>query len=263
MDFSSSQEAEIFDAPEEILEDERARQEDGRIDSLHFDSISPFRQASSERESEPPDPAEQVPTIRLLPPLTKNSYVTLKTLMEDINKTASRQGYNVVMKRGNKKDKNGDLHKVKLGCTKGGKYKENVQEVGEVRQGERQRKQQRTGCPFKAYASRKNYEWYLRVECPEHNHPLIAPEAFAANKKFSQANIVAIRDDTRAHIPPIKTLARLHNLNPGKFFTIRNLHNQRGKLRRQNLAYLTAIQHLLQELQTSNLWFTSYKLDGY
>ncbi len=67
MDFSSSKEAEFFDTPKEILENERAGQEDGSIDSPHSDSISPFRTASSEEESEPPDPAEQVPTMRLLP----------------------------------------------------------------------------------------------------------------------------------------------------------------------------------------------------
>ena len=58
-------------------------------------------------------------------------------------------------------------------------------------------------------------------------------------------------------------MARLYNLNPRKFFTIRDLHNQKRKLCRQDLAYLTPIQHLLQELQTSDLWFTSYQLDGY
>ncbi len=178
-----------------------------------------FRPAFLERELEPPDPVELVPTMRHLPPSTEKSYVTVKALMEDVNKTASRQGYNVVMKGDNKKDKNGDLHKVKLVCTKGGENKENVGEVGEVRQERQQRRRQRKGCHFKAYASRKNDEWYLRVECPEHIHPPIAPKAFAANKKFSQADIVAIRDDARAHILPIKTLARLHNLNPGKFFT--------------------------------------------
>ncbi len=263
MDFSSSQEVEFFDALEEILEVERARQKDGSIDSLYSDSMSLFRPASSEGESKPPDPAEEIPTMRLLSPSTEKSYVTVKALMEDVNKTTSRKGYNIVMEGGNRKDKNGDLRKLKLGCTKGGEYKENAGKVGEVGQERRQRRRQRMGCPFKAYASRKNYEWYLRVECPEYNHPPIAPEAFAANKKFSQADIVAIQGDARAHIPLIKTLARLHNLNPGKFFTIRDLQNQRRKLRPQDLAYLTLIQHLLQELQTSDLWFNSYKLDRY
>ncbi len=120
MDFSSSQEAEFFDSPEEILEDKRAEQEDGSIDSPHSDSMSPFRPTSSEGESEPHDQAEQVPTMRLLPPSTEKSYITVKALMEDVNKTASRQGYNVVMKGGNTKDKNGNLRKIKLCCTKGG-----------------------------------------------------------------------------------------------------------------------------------------------
>lgn len=141
------------------------------IDFPHSDFMSPFRPASSEGVLEPPNPAEQVPTMRLLPPSTEKSYVKVKVLMDDVNKTASRQGYNVVMKGGNKKDKNGNLRKVKLGCIKEGEYKENVREVGEVRQGGQQRRQQRTGCPFKAYALRKNYEWYLRVKCSEHNHP--------------------------------------------------------------------------------------------
>ncbi len=57
MDFSSSQKAEFFHAPEEILEDEKAKQEDGSIDSPHSDSISPFRPAFSEGELERPNPA--------------------------------------------------------------------------------------------------------------------------------------------------------------------------------------------------------------
>ena len=74
---------------------------------------------------------------------------------------------------------------------------------------------------------------------------------------------MAIIKDNNAHIPLIKTLVQLHNLNPGKYFTLRGLHNQRSQLRREKLAHLTPIQHLLQELQTSDQWFTTYKLDGY
>ena len=96
--------------------------------------MSLFRPASSEEESEPPNPAEQVPTMRLLSPSTKKSYITMKTLIEDVNKTASCQSCNIVMKRENKKDENSDLHNVKLSCTKGGEYIENVGEVEEVEQ---------------------------------------------------------------------------------------------------------------------------------
>lgn len=105
MDFSSSQDTEFFYAPEEILEGERSGQGEGRIESPHSDTMSPFRPASSGGESEPPHPGEQVPTMRLLPPSTEKSYVAVKALIEEVNKTASRQGYNVMMKWGNRKDK--------------------------------------------------------------------------------------------------------------------------------------------------------------
>ncbi len=119
--------------------------------------------------------------------------------------------------------------------------------------GTRERRRQRTDCPWKAYAIRKDLAWTIWIEDLEHNHPPSAPEAFASNRKFCQADIAIIKDDARANIPPIKTLARLHNLNSGKYFTIRDLHNARAQYRRQELAYLTPIQHLLQELQTSDL----------
>ena len=91
--------------------------------------MSPFRPTSSGEESEPPHGAKQVRTMRLLSPFNEKSHVTVKALIEDVNETTSRQGYNVVIKWGNKKDKNEDLCKVKLGCTKGGEYKENKREV--------------------------------------------------------------------------------------------------------------------------------------
>ena len=40
----------------------------------------------------------------------------------------------------------------------------------------------------------------------------MALKVFATNLKFSQADIVVIRNDALAHIDPIKTLIRLHNL---------------------------------------------------
>ncbi len=36
--------------------------------------------------------------------------------------------------------------------------------------------------------------------------------------------MAVIKDDVRAHIPPVKALARLHSLNLGKYFTVRDLN---------------------------------------
>lgn len=250
MEFSSSQSTEYFDAPEQPDENR------GFGSSA---SISPTRSEDANRlESVSPTPRNQLPFMRLLPPPTDQSYPTIDALLADVNKTSFRQGYHVVRRGGDKKDKDGNLRKSRLNCSKGGGYKDE----GRAKQGGRARRRQRTDCPWKAYASMKEGEWYIRVEEAEHNHPAVAPEAFAANRKFSQADIAVIKDDKNANIRPIKTLARLHNLNPGKYFTLRDLYNQRAQLRREKLARLTPVQRLLQELRTSDQWFTTHQLDG-
>lgn len=59
----------------------------------------------------------------------------------------------------------------------------------------------------------------------KYNHPVVTPKAFATNCKFSQADIVIIKNDIKAHIPLIKIFARLYDLNPSKHFTLQDLYN--------------------------------------
>lgn len=253
MEFPSSQLTEFFDAQEEPDNDRNGLQSPPLM--------SPNRsEGSNFRESCSPRAQDQLPFMQLFPPPTDQFYPTLRALLIDANKTAFRQGYNIVRDGGDRKDKDGNLRKLRLKCTKGGGYKD---EGERTKQGGRQRRRQRTNCSWKAYASRTAEGWCIRIVEAEHNHPAVAPEAFAANRKFSQADIAIIKDDIKAHIPPIKKLGRLHDLNPSKYLTLQDLHNQRSQLRRKKLAYFTLIQHLLQELQTSGQWVTAYQLDGY
>lgn len=149
MDLPSSQPSEIFDAQEQIPEEVRNQ------DFGHHAQPSPppspnFTNPLSERSLESPELADQLPYMRLLPPPTDKHYSTFNVLIEDVNKTTSRQGYNVVKSGGNKKDKNGDLWKVRLSCSKRKLYKE---EGEVVRHGVRQRRRQATDCQWKAYAT--------------------------------------------------------------------------------------------------------------
>ena len=252
--------AEFFDAQEDIVNEESFGREDERS-SQRFHSISQERnEQSSAGRSEPPSPANPLPYMQLLPPPTDKLYPTINALIEDVNKTACRQGYIVVKNGGNRNDKDGILRKVRLVCSKGGVHNENRKKAAS---GQRKRRSQRTDCPWKAYACRSDYTWHLRVQEDEHNHAPSPPEAFAVNRQFTQADMAIIKDDYKAHIPPATTLARLRNLNPGKEFLMRDLHNQRAKIRRQELAKVSPNQHLLQELQTSDLWFVAHQLDGY
>ncbi len=231
MEFPSSQPTEFFDAPEsqpaEAPFGTRESEPDQNQDMRQSDSESLYRHKSSAPQSPNLPPTGQLPHMQLLPPSTENSYVSLSALIEDIDKTAVRQGYNVIKKGGNRKDKNGDLRRICLSCSKGGSYKE---DETRIEHGTRERKRQRTDCPWKAYAIRKDPAWTIQIEDQEHNHPPSAPKAFASNRKFCQADIAIIKDDARANITPIKTRARLHNLNPGKYFTIRDLHNARAQI---------------------------------
>lgn len=58
----------------------------------------------------------------LLP--TEKLFSIFNMLMEDVNKTISKQGYNIVKSRENKKDKNGDFQKGWLGYSKRKVYKD-------------------------------------------------------------------------------------------------------------------------------------------
>lgn len=204
MDLLSSQPTEFFDAQERLPDAETpSRDDDHRAHLSPPPSPIPVDDRS-ERTFGSPKLPERLPYMRLLPPPTDRFYPTFNALIEDVNKTTSRQGYNVVKSGGIKKDKNGDLRKVRLGCGKRKAYKD---EEEAPRQGVRQRRRQATDCQWKAYACRKDGNWHLRMEELEHNHPASVPELFPSNRTFSPAAIAVIKDDLKAHIPPIKTLA--------------------------------------------------------
>ncbi len=108
MEIPSSQPTEFFDAleiqpagtPVGLEELELDQNQDMR----QSDSESLYRHESSPLRSPTLPPTDQLPHMQLLPPSTEKSYVSLSALIEDINKTAVRQGYNVVKKGGNKKE---------------------------------------------------------------------------------------------------------------------------------------------------------------
>lgn len=250
--------AEFFDAQEDIIDEGEFGCEDEGSSQRSRSTYQEKNERSSAERSLPSQPANLLPSMQLLPPPTDKLYPTIDALIEDVNKTASRQGYTVVKNGGNRNDKDGLLRKIRLVCSKGGVHNESRKKAAN---GQRNRKSKRTDCPWKAYACRSDYTWHLRVQEDEHNHPASPPEAFAVNRQFRQADMAIIKDDYKAHIPPATTLARLRNLNPGKNFLMRDLHNQRAKIRRQESAKATPIQHLLQELQALYLWVIDHQLD--
>ena len=252
--------AEFFDAQEDIVDEGEFGDRGDEGSSQRSRSIcqEQSEQLSAAERSLPALPANLLPSMQLLPPPTDKLYPTIDALIEDVNKTASRQGYAVVKNGGNRNDKDGLLRKVRLVCSKGGVHNESRKKVAN---GQRKRRSQRTDCPWKAYACRSDYTWHLRVQEDEHNHPASPPEAFAVNRQFTPADMAIIKDNYKTHTPPATTLAHLRSLNPGKNFLMRDLHNQRAKIRRQETAKASPIQYLLQELQALDLWLIDHQMD--
>lgn len=203
-------------------------------------SESPTRQSPS---SMPLSPTIQ--PFALLPPSDLNTYSTLDILMEEINKIAVQQGYLIVKNGGNKKDKDGNLRKIKLTCNKGRKLK--AQKGSPTRN----RRSMGTSCPWKAYAYQDKSDWKIRIADSSHNHPAASPEAFFQNRRFTSDELKIIEADLKSNIPPTKTLARIHALDPDVKHSMKDLHNQRAKIRKTKLGSLTPLQNLLKDLESS------------
>ena len=124
MDLLFSQSTEFFDAQKRLPDAEMASQDDDQRAYLSPPPSPILIDDKSERFFGSPKLPEQLPYMRLLPSTTDKFYPTFNALIEDVNKTTSWQGYNVVKRRGNKKDKNRDLRKVRLGCSKRKVYKD-------------------------------------------------------------------------------------------------------------------------------------------
>lgn len=182
------------------------------------------------------------PTIQPLalpPPLDLNTYATLDILMEEINKVAVQQGYLIMKNGGNKGGGGGGLRKVEFTCDKGRKLK--AQKGSPVRN----KRSMGTSCPWKAYVCREKSDWKIRIADSSHNHPAASPEAFFQNRRFTSEDLKIIEADLKSEIPPTKTLARIHALDPGVEHSMKDLHNQRAKIRKAKLGSLTPLQNLL------------------
>lgn len=151
------------------------------------DSESPFQQGPSPPRSSTLPPPDQLPHMQLLPSSTEKSYVTLSALS---SKVKPRLQFVKDMMWSKKGGNRMVISEGSAWCSKRGSYKK---EETCMDHGTRERRRKRTDYPWKAYEIRKDLVWIIRIDNPEHNHPPSAPEAFASNRKFCQADIAVIK----------------------------------------------------------------------
>ncbi len=124
MDLLSNQPTEFFDAQKRLSDAKMPHPNNEYQVHLSFPLSPIIIDDGSKHSFESPELPERLLYMWLLPPPIDKLYPTFNALIEDVNKTTSRQGYNIVKSERTKKDKNGDFWRVRLGCRKRKAYKD-------------------------------------------------------------------------------------------------------------------------------------------
>jgi hypothetical protein len=116
---------------------------------------------------------EPDPIIPLAPPPTDEYWTTVGDFdytfaVELVKEWTGPRGYDVVIVRANKRDRDSDVFKVYLRCDRGAKYIHRIDDDYRKRKYTNTRADQ---CPFCAYLLRRSpFDWELKVTNPSHIH---------------------------------------------------------------------------------------------
>ncbi|XP_052192364.1 methylmalonate-semialdehyde dehydrogenase [acylating], mitochondrial-like isoform X2 [Diospyros lotus] len=172
-------------------------------------------------------------TPQMLPP-PPGSFVDREELIQHVGEFALTQGYVVTIKQ-SKKDK-----VVILGCDRGGVYRNRRKPIDEGT-GEQSRKRKTgsrlTNCPFECVGKKDDGLWVLNVKNGSHNHePLRDISEHPSARRFSETEVILIKEMTDAGLKPRQILKRLRQSNPELLSTPKHVYNVKAKLRQGNLA---------------------------
>ncbi|XP_051142888.1 methylmalonate-semialdehyde dehydrogenase [acylating], mitochondrial-like isoform X2 [Andrographis paniculata] len=171
-------------------------------------------------------------TPQMLPP-PPGSFIDREELITHVGEFAVAQGYVVTIKQ-SKKEK-----VVVLGCDRGGVYRDRRKPVDEA-SGAHLRKRKSgsrlTNCPFEVVGKKEDGLWVLTVKNGSHNHePLKNISEHPSARRFSEKEVMLIKDMTEAGLKPRQILKRLRQTNPELLSTPKHVYNVKAKLRQGNL----------------------------
>ncbi|XP_021717237.1 methylmalonate-semialdehyde dehydrogenase [acylating], mitochondrial-like [Chenopodium quinoa] len=180
------------------------------------------------------DPESSVPAEppQMLPP-PPGSYANREQLIEHVGDFAISQGYVVIIKK-SRKDK-----AVVLGCDRGGvhrnKRKSSVTESAECTR-KRKISSRNVNCPFEVMGKNDGGMWYIIVKNGTHNHePMKDIAEHPAARRFTEDEVLRIKEMTEAGLKPRQILKKLRQSNPELLSTPKHLYNVKTKLRQGNL----------------------------
>ncbi|XP_057464974.1 methylmalonate-semialdehyde dehydrogenase [acylating], mitochondrial-like isoform X2 [Actinidia eriantha] len=171
-------------------------------------------------------------TPQMLPP-PPGSFVDREELIQHVGEFALSQGYVATIKQ-SKKDR-----VVILGCDRGGVYRNRRKPVDEA-SGEHPRKRKTgsrlTNCPFECVGKRDDGLWVLTIKNGSHNHePLRDISEHPAARRFTETEVLLIKEMTESGLKPRQILKRLRQSNPELLSTPKHVYNIKAKLRQGNL----------------------------
>ncbi|XP_038681678.1 methylmalonate-semialdehyde dehydrogenase [acylating], mitochondrial-like [Tripterygium wilfordii] len=169
----------------------------------------------------------------LLPP-PPGTFVDREELIQHVGDFAVSQGYVVTIKQ-SKRDK-----VVILGCDRGGVYR-NRRKAADESSVESARKRKMgsrlTNCPFEVVGKKDEGLWVLTVKNGTHNHEALKDiSEHPSARRFSEREVVLIKEMTEAGLKPRQILKRLRQTNPDLLSTPKHVYNVKAKLRQGNLA---------------------------
>lgn len=176
--------------------------------------------------------SELTETPQMLPP-PPGSFIDREELIQHVGEFAISQGYVVTIKQ-SKKDK-----VVVLGCDRGGVYRNRRKTVDES-SGEIARKRKTgsrlTNCPFELLGKKEDGLWVLSVKNGSHNHEALKNLSdHPSARRFTEKQVILIKEMTEAGLKPRQILKRLRQSNPELLSTPKHVYNVKAKLRQGNL----------------------------
>ncbi|KAF5448414.1 hypothetical protein F2P56_028952 [Juglans regia] len=169
---------------------------------------------------------------KMLPP-SPGTFVDREELIQHVGDFAVSQGYVVTIKQ-SKRDR-----VVVLGCDRGGVYRNRRKSADESSaECTRRRKTgtRLTNCPFEAVGKKDDGLWVLTIKNGTHNHePIKDISEHPSARRFTEREILIIKEMTEAGLKPRQILKRLRQSNPDLLSTPKHVYNVKAKLRQGNM----------------------------
>ena len=176
-------------------------------------------------------------------------WFSCEELVNWVQEVGRDNGYCIIKRRTKDTTGKGLPTKVTFMCDKGGVYR------GKGESSSRKTGTRKSDCEFKLIGKKdlKNDVWSLRVVTDSHNHPpatTLRGHPYPMRLKPNEQEIVA--EMTKDHALPFSILRRIQRDDPGNLSNLRNIYNERQKLRRAGVGQSSPVQILLTKLHEKN-----------